>query len=1168
MFNLSLLQRPLLGALFAAGLLSCGSSNPAVNPEPARNSLQVLAQGRTGPLPGAYFSSFDRAGRLVQFGSGVRRFEPATGTFEPLGADLGGSFGYVAGDDTIYDNGYRFDLATGFWSRLPPVSGDPLALFDASAATALGDEAGNLYALGPGGTVFRRPAKASAWEPVTLPTPAPVFEIRPNPTGHGMLVVQNKVPLSVTGSGPATTMPGGVVATGYDADGTGWSVAADVLIKVAPDGTTTQVLTTTNPLGVHLGSEARDAHGNFYAMALDSSGTEHHILRLSKGSSVWEDLAITGDLFDYMRVRQDGLVLVLSSPNNPAASQYVYEVYKTGDQSLLPDAHEPGVHFSAASVTLFPGDSTRVGLTLAGTTSLDGLGVTPGPGLQANPALKLSVHGAAGSLVITAAPDAAPGPSQVTVKSPKGESSTLTVIIAAAALPAGRHRSAHTLAAGYDLLGVKTDGTVWTWPGAREDNNPSGTAHQVQGVASARSVALDSTGYGPAWAVRSDGRVWAWNTARADVTPFLINGLTNIAAVCGGQDSALALDESGQVWAWAANQNFSQPAAPRKIAAFTDAVALAPGFLVLQRDGKLFRWDNSVAPAAMSQVRGLGAVVDVSSHFAVGADGSLSSTNEANVGDFVAPNGITASSSREYSYPINQSVYVAISATLGLRSDGTVWDGSVSSTVGDPVQQRFAHQLGTPPHAVAVATFGFVDAALLADGTVFQSRARDSLQGVSGFAKVPGLDSVLLPPGDVAAPDFDVLGPPVTDISPGSSADVPVTVVRLGGFTGDIAVSGAGLPAGLSLTPQTIPGAATTATLRFTAASSLVRFDGYLAVQLTSGALSHVTQFGFRTPILAGMAHPTLAVGGSHGVAVRTDGTVLAWGSNAQGELGQGTTDTSAHGTATAVPGLSSIVMVAAGTNHSLALDSSGKVYAWGDNSQRQCGVAGATVLQPTLVAGLPKVIAIAASGDDSLVLAQDGSIWQLQSPLSRVDSGPYVSFWFDSFSTAYVGIDAAGALVERGGTNCGITTDHVVRGAGGPDSFLALRDDLTLLIKQRGACFGLRLDYGRAFALTSEALVRSDGTVATFNTSNSGTATPSQATPVTVPGLVNAIDIVTSSVSYNSPPTGTTAVLLADGTVMAFGANRAGQAGTPMAANGIAVSPQPVPGLSGVKLP
>jgi hypothetical protein len=218
------------------------------------------------------------------------------------------------------------------------------------------------------------------------------------------------------------------------------------------------------------------------------------------------------------------------------------------------------------------------------------------------------------------------------------------------------------------------------------------------------------------------------------------------------------------------------------------------------------------------------------------------------VGDFVAPNGITASSSREYSYPINQSVYVAISATLGLRSDGTVWDGSVSSTVGDPVQQRFAHQLGTPPHAVAVATFGFVDAALLADGTVFQSRARDSLQGVSGFAKVPGLDSVLLPPGDVAAPDFDVLGPPVTDISPGSSADVPVTVVRLGGFTGDIAVSGAGLPAGLSLTPQTIPGAATTATLRFTAASSLVRFDGYLAVQLTSGALSHVTQFGFRTP--------------------------------------------------------------------------------------------------------------------------------------------------------------------------------------------------------------------------------------------------------------------------------------------------------------------------------
>ena len=1165
---MSLIHRPVLCVLVSVGLFGCGGNVPAVNPEPAQYSLQLVARGRTGPLPGAYFGSFDRAGRFVQFGSGVRRYEPATGTFEALGADLGGSYGYVAADDTIYSNGYRFDPKTSFWSRLPPVSGDPLSRFDANAATALGDEAGNLYVIGPAGAVFRRPAQASAWEPVALPTTLPVSEIRPNPAGHGVLVVQNRVPLRITATGPATKMPGGVVATGYDADGTGWSVVADALIKVAPDGTTTQVLTTTNPLGVRLGSEARDAHGNFYATA-DANGATH-ILRLPKGASVWEELATTADRFDYIRVRQDGLVLVLSSPNNPPNNQYAYEVYKTGDHSLVPDAHDPGVHFSAPSVTLFPGDSTRVGLTLAGATSLDGLAVTPGPGLQAQAAVSLSVHGAAGSLLIAAAPDAAPGQSQVTIKSPKGESSALTVIIASAARPAGRHRSAHTIAAGYDLLGVRTDGTVWTWPGAREDNNPSGTAHQVPGISSARSVALDSTGYGPAWAVRSDGRVWAWNTARPDTAPFLINGLSNIAAVCGGKDRALALDESGQVWVWAANQNLSQPATPQKIAAFTDVVALAPEFLVLQRDGKLFRWDNAVTPAAVSEVRGLGAVVDVSSNFAVGADGSLSSTLEADAGDVIAGNGIIAASSREYSYPINRSVFVAVSATLGLRSDGTVWDGSLGYTIGDPVQQRFAHQLGTPPHAVAVATFGFVDAVLVADGTVFQARARDSLQGVSAFAKVPGLDSVLLPPGDVVAPDFDVLGPSLpSTIASGSSADVAVTVVRLGGFTGDIAVSGPGLPAGLSLTPQTIPAAATTATLHFTAAASLLRFSGSVPVQLTSGALSHVTQLFFRTPVIAGMPHPTLAVGGSHGVAVRADGTVLAWGSNAKGELGQGTTDTRVHGAATAVPGLSSIVMVAAGYSHSLALDSSGKVYAWGDNSQGQCGVSG-TVVQPTLVAGLPGIVAVAASGDYSLVLAQDGSIWQLERPISRVDAGPYVAFWFDSFAQqAFVGIDAAGGLVSRGGTECGITTDHVVRGAGGPDYFLAMREDLTVLVKQRGACAGLRVpEYGAVFALTSEALVRSDGTVATFNTANSGTATPSQATPVSVPGIANAVDIVTSSVSYNAPPTGTTAVLLADGTVVAFGANRAGQAGTPVAANGVAVSPQPIPGLTGVKVP
>ncbi|MBW7927619.1 MAG: RCC1 repeat-containing protein, partial [Fimbriimonadaceae bacterium] len=71
-------------------------------------------------------------------------------------------------------------------------------------------------------------------------------------------------------------------------------------------------------------------------------------------------------------------------------------------------------------------------------------------------------------------------------------------------------------------------------------------------------------------------------------------------------------------------------------------------------------------------------------------------------------------------------------------------------------------------------------------------------------------------------------------------------------------------------------------------------------------------------------------------MAVLGNGTVVAWGSNSRGQLGDGTT--SDRNVPAPVPGLDNVVAVAGGMFHSLALRADGTVWAWGANESGQLG--------------------------------------------------------------------------------------------------------------------------------------------------------------------------------------------------------------------------------------
>lgn len=70
--------------------------------------------------------------------------------------------------------------------------------------------------------------------------------------------------------------------------------------------------------------------------------------------------------------------------------------------------------------------------------------------------------------------------------------------------------------------------------------------------------------------------------------------------------------------------------------------------------------------------------------------------------------------------------------------------------------------------------------------------------------------------------------------------------------------------------------------------------------------------------------------------ALKSDGTVWAWGQNSNGELGDGTT--TARTEPVQVSGLSYIASIHMGNMHGLALTDVGTVYAWGFNQNGQVG--------------------------------------------------------------------------------------------------------------------------------------------------------------------------------------------------------------------------------------
>ncbi|MBI1920576.1 MAG: putative Ig domain-containing protein [Geobacter sp.] len=275
-----------------------------------------------------------------------------------------------------------------------------------------------------------------------------------------------------------------------------------------------------------------------------------------------------------------------------------------------------------------------------------------------------------------------------------------------------------------------------------------------------------------------------------------------------------------------------------------------------------------------------------------------------------------------------------------------------------------------------------------------------------------------------------------------------------------------------------------------------------------------------------------IVAGEKHTVALKNNGTVVAWGDNGAGQ--------------TLVPaGLSGVIAIAAGSYHTVALKNDGTVVTWGNITYNQWEVP----------AGLSEVIAVAAGRSHTVALKSDGTVvaWgdnsYSQSSVPEGLSG-VVAVAAGRFHT--VALKNDGTVVIWGNPDGNDNTGQTLVPAGlsgvtaiaaGPYHTLALKNDGTVVAwgaNWNGASTvpaglsgvtAIAAGYGHSVAL------KNDGTVVAWGANWNGAST--------VPAGLSGITAISAGYGYS-------VALKNDGTIVVWGNNDSGQCTLPTGLSGV----------------
>ncbi len=471
--------------------------------------------------------------------------------------------------------------------------------------------------------------------------------------------------------------------------------------------------------------------------------------------------------------------------------------------------------------------------------------------------------------------------------------------------------------------------------------------------------------------------------------------LEEIEAVSAGSSHSLALRADGTVFAWGNNDHgqlgdntVAQKNSPIKVVDsdgagdFTDVVAIAAGdrfSLALKSDGTVWAWGLNT-----SGQLGDGTVVD--KHLPVQVLGT------GGAGTLSGIQNISAGGSHAIALKSDSTVWTWGLNANGQLGDNTIISKStpvqVLNEAGDDFLGGVTAIASGSNHSLGVMTDGTVrawglnDRGQLGDNTIIEKHLPVQVLDSSGLANLSNIISInggfkhslaIDSSGNAWAWGYNGTG----QLADNTLVDryLPSQVMdNLG--TGNLAnvkfITGGHDNSYAFQNDGTL----------WTWGDNV---SGQLGNNTTTGSRLPLQTWGPASGFLSNVSK--IASGYSHTLALKNDGTVWAWGWNGNGQLGDNTTTNRLTPIQVLGSGgsgnLTDVVAIAAGYSHSFALKSDGTVWAWGWNGYGQLGdnstmnrYTPTQVTDSDGIGYLTDVESIACGNTFTLVVKTDGTVW------------------------------------------------------------------------------------------------------------------------------------------------------------------------------------------------
>jgi len=503
---------------------------------------------------------------------------------------------------------------------------------------------------------------------------------------------------------------------------------------------------------------------------------------------------------------------------------------------------------------------------------------------------------------------------------------------------------------------LRAEGTLVAWGGSPYTNYPAGLNH-VTAVACGISHSL---------ALKSDGTVVSWGdvkTASLNV-PF---NLTNVVGIAAGYAHSLALKGDGTVTAWGSGTGTNLPATLTNVAAIFagnyfggQSVSLA-----IRSNGTVVVWGDS----SFSEINPPSALANLNSVTGAGAANHvLTVLNSGSPLIIRPPVGLTTFVGRDVT--LRGAAVGAAPLSYQWLSNGTSIPGATNaSLIFSNIQTASAgsYQL-VASNAVGIAVSLPAVLTVVSNNTLTLLSAPAAVTNAYQGGRVV-LGAAVQGNGPLQYQwFFSTTNVGYTPVS-GATNDLLVLEPALASQSGNYYLAASNQFAGVTSSPVNVK-------ILFARAwgfSAITNppFNVTNAIAIAVGSYSSGHYFGLGadgklkswagySPIYYGETNvatlsnsfvTAIAAGYMDSLALKSDGTIYAWGYSQYGETN-------------APAGLANITAIACGDYHDLALKADGTVVGWGQNTYAQITNAAAT-----------NVIAIAAGSQHSLALRADGTV-------------------------------------------------------------------------------------------------------------------------------------------------------------------------------------------------